>query len=189
MIEFKKWSKIPRWQNEEFEITEKLDGTNACIVIGIDIDQDVIDTRAFGDPQTHIEYMWEHHPFVFDVRAQSRTRLLTVENDNYGFAQWVEHNKQELLKLGPGHHFGEWWGKGINRGYGLDEKIFSLFWHPKGPLPSCCQVVPSLGTSVSEAVEILTTQGSVAAPGYMRPEGFVMQSKFHGTRYKYILDK
>jgi len=30
---FKAWPKIPRLENEIFHITEKIDGTNACIVI------------------------------------------------------------------------------------------------------------------------------------------------------------
>ncbi len=59
----------------------------------------------------------------------SRTRWITAQDDNHGFARWVEGNKQELLKLGAGRHFGEWWGSGIQRGYGLQkgEKRFSLF--------------------------------------------------------------
>ena len=30
---FKKWPKIPRLENEVYYITEKIDGTNACIII------------------------------------------------------------------------------------------------------------------------------------------------------------
>src|ERR1700744_4152565 len=80
------------------------------------------------------------------ISAQSRNRLLTPgKNDNYGFAGWVEENKEELFKLGPGHHFGEWWGKSIARNYGLDERRFSLFnvkrW-VEDTKPSCCHVVP-----------------------------------------------
>jgi hypothetical protein len=50
-----------------------------------------------------------------------------IHNDNHGFAQWVKANKEELLKLGKGYYYGEWWGKGIQRGYNLEEKRFSLF--------------------------------------------------------------
>ena len=48
----------------------------------------------------------------------------------FGFARWVETNRERLITLlGPGLHFGEWWGSGIQRGYGLTkgDKRFSLF--------------------------------------------------------------
>ena len=83
-------------------ITEKIDGTNACVVVSED----------------------------GEVGAQSRNRLITPENDNYGFAKWVWKNADTLREiLGPGHHYGEWWGSGIQRGYGRTngDKTFSLF--------------------------------------------------------------
>jgi len=67
---------------------------------------------------------------LFIVGAQSRNRLITPEDDNFGFARWVRDNKQALaLHLGEGIHYGEWWGSGIQRGYGLEKgtKRFSLF--------------------------------------------------------------
>src|SRR5512139_3329369 len=97
-IEFKAWPKIPRIENEKVSFTEKLDGTNACIIID------------------------EEGNFA----CQSRTRIITPEDDNFGFSRWAYENKDELMKLGEGHHFGEWWGNGIQRGYGLTEKRFSL---------------------------------------------------------------
>ena len=36
-------------------------------------------------------------------------------------------HRLSMTFLVPGRHFGEWWGSGIQRGYGLDEKTFSLF--------------------------------------------------------------
>lgn len=53
------------------------------------------------------------------MMPNSRTRWITPEDDNYGFAKWANENKEELLKLGIGQHFGEWWGSGIQRGYNL----------------------------------------------------------------------
>jgi hypothetical protein len=79
---------------------------------------------------------------------RSRSRWITPDDDNFGFAAWVEANRDELLTLGPGRHFGEWWGSGIQRGYGLPkgEKRFSLFnvsrWGESRP--ACCHVVPVL---------------------------------------------
>jgi hypothetical protein len=57
-----------------------------------------------------------------------------------------EEHRDDLLTLGPGRHFGEWWGAGIQRRYGLTEKRFSLFnvtrWGEARP--ACCHVVPTL---------------------------------------------
>jgi hypothetical protein len=61
--------------------------------------------------------------------AGSRSQYITPERDNHGFARWVQDDADELWALGEGRHFGEWWGSGIQRGYGLQkgEKRFSLF--------------------------------------------------------------
>ena len=109
-VEFKEFPKMARL-SREIVITEKIDGTNSQILITED----------------------------GDIFAGSRTRWITPENDNYGFAKWVEGNKSELLNMGPGTHFGEWWGNGIQRNYGLKEKRFSLFntirWCLHGNIP------------------------------------------------------
>ena len=102
-------------------ITEKIDGTNAAIGI--------VTTRKewVAEDQTgagHFIDVALEKPIVY---AQSRTRIITPQNDNMGFARWVAENAEVLQLLGPGLHFGEWWGKGIQRGYGLEEKRFSLF--------------------------------------------------------------
>ncbi len=153
-VEFREFQKIPRL-NREVVITEKIDGTNACVVID-----------EWGG-----------------IKAQSRSRFISRIDDNYGFAKWVEGNATELEKLGVGYHYGEWWGQGINRGYGLTEKRFSLFnvtrWAESRP--ECCHVVPvimrgtaSQGFSVAiPAMAMLRAGGSLAAPGFMKPEGIV----------------
>jgi len=98
--EFRGFPKMARLSRRAV-ITEKIDGTNSQLLITED----------------------------GDIFPGSRNRWLTTGFDNYGFARWVEGNKGELLKLGPGRHFGEWWGSGIQRGYGLKkgDKRFSLF--------------------------------------------------------------
>lgn len=154
-VSFEEFPKIARLRRG-CVVTEKLDGTNAQVI--------VTDTG--------------------EVAAASRTRLITVENDNYGFARWVQANADELRKLGPGRHFGEWWGNGIQRGYGLKEKRFSLFnverWSDPTVRPACCHVVPVLyrGTFdtdvINLAVSDLAREGSRAVPGFMRPEGVVV---------------
>lgn len=154
--EFEPFQKIPRLRRGCC-VTEKIDGTNAQIYISED-DQ---------------------------IFAGSRNRWLSVEKDNFGFCRWVEENREELCKLGPGRHYGEWWGSGIGRGYGLtkDEKRFSLFnsarWSDNKQ-PSCCHVVPVLYTgpfdtnAIDVVMDHLRTYGSVAASGFMDPEGIVI---------------
>jgi len=151
MAEFKSFGKIPRLSAMQMIVTEKIDGTNACVVVD-----------ALGV-----------------VSAQSRTRAIQPGDDNYGFALWVSQNEDQLRELGHGHHFGEWWGVGIQRAYALHERRFSLFnthlWSETRP--ACCHVVPILymgpfdRTVVGQVTDALATGGSVAAPGYMNPEG------------------
>lgn len=100
-LAFTPFPKISRLQ-KDMVVTEKIDGTNAAI----------------GVTEDGVVY------------AQSRKQLITPEKDNAGFAAWVAAHEDALREgLGPGVHFGEWWGSGIQRGYGLPqgEKRFSLF--------------------------------------------------------------
>lgn len=155
-MEFRKFPSIPRW-NREIIITEKIDGTNASV---------------------HISEEGE-------IIAGSRTRFISVEDDNYGFARFVKDNEPELLKLGPGVHYGEWWGPGINRGYGRREKVFSLFnvirWAKPGALvPACCEVVPVIYRGMMDlmwigmALSHLEENGSIVSRGFLRPEGIII---------------
>src|SRR3990167_1858406 len=88
-MEFKEFPKIARLSREAI-VTEKIDGTNASVFIG------------------------EDGMFL----TGSRSGWITPEKDNYGFSRWAHVHKDELLKLGPGMHYGEWWGQGIQRKYG-----------------------------------------------------------------------
>ena len=170
MTEFKEFPKIHRL-NRRVIVTEKIDGTNACVIVGED----------------------------GSVSAQSRSRLITPSDDNYGFAAWVEAHKAELLELGPGHHYGEWWGQGIQRKYGLSERRFSLFnVHRWGDSrPECCHVVPVIAMGdplygfniVEAAVDSLRSVGSIAAPGFMRPEGVVAFHVASNAMFKVTLEK
>ena len=152
---FLEFPKIARYSREVI-VTEKIDGTNAQILI----------TEDGG------------------FFTGSRKRWITPENDNYGFSRWAHEHKPDLMSLGVGRHFGEWWGSGIQRGYGLlnGEKRFSLFNVAKweNSRPACCHVVPVLwhgifdGLCVSEILSALKKCGSVASPGFMNPEGIVI---------------
>lgn len=160
---FEAFRKIPRL-NREIVITEKLDGTNASIMV---TDEG-------------------------EIYAGKRTSWCTPEKDNYGFAKWVYANKDELIKLGPGRHFGEWWGNGIQRNYGLAEKRFSLFNVERYGVnrPTNCHVVPVLyrgpfdGDAIKQCVDQLRTSGSLAVPGWMKPEGIVVFHTASSSLYK-----
>jgi len=157
--------------SRECIVTEKLDGTNAQVVVTED----------------------------GNVFAGSRTRWITPEEDNYGFARWVKEHEEELrVGLGFGQHFGEWWGSGIQRTYGLKEKRFSLFnvsrW-TDDVRPECCGVVPTLYTGIFDTLQIdnqlymLRDEGSKAAPGFMKPEGIVIYHVPSRQLFKKTLDK
>lgn len=171
-MEFQAWGKTPRL-NRQMVVTEKLDGTNAAVVIADRNKEHSLGAIAVTDG--------------YAVFAQSRKRFITPEADNYGFARWVSENAQGLVEaLGPGTHFGEWWGQGIQRGYGLKEKRFSLFntnrWEYNDPRH---EGVPGLGTVPVLYVGLFDTgrinsivtyelEESYAAPGFNNPEGVVV---------------
>lgn len=184
-VEFPKMARLSR----ECIITEKIDGTNASITIT------------------------EDGQFL----TGSRTRWITPEDDNYGFSRWAHDRREELMTLGVGTHFGEWWGGKIQRGYGLKEKRFSMFnvirWclHGETPcqipsgdprlvkmqevLPPCVTLVPVLYRGTFEtghcvnALVYLRNEGSLAAPGFMNPEGIVCFHVAAGIGFKKTLEK
>jgi hypothetical protein len=189
-IEFKEWPKTTRLLRN-ITITEKLDGSNAAIGIIPSDDQ--------NDPSIIAQI--ETADGIFGVYAQSRTRLITPgkSTDNYGFAGWVQRNAGELVELlGEGLHYGEWWGNGIQRNYGMAEKWFSLFNTTRyGELETDLNlaVVPVLyeGPNETAAVEMalytLRVGGSIAAPGFMNPEGICVYQAASRQISKVTLDK
>lgn len=148
-------------------ITEKIDGTNAQIYITND------DGFLVG----------------------SRNRYLSLREDNHGFYRWAMEHKDELMTLGPGRHFGEWWGQGIQGRYSIKEKRFSLFNIEKykdGKHPSCCSVVPVLRTlpnfdidAIHYIMDELLYTGSIAS-GFKedKPEGVVLFHTHSNILYK-----
>jgi len=169
MKEFVPFGKIPRL-SRNCVISEKIDGTNASITITED----------------------------GEFLTASRTRWITPADDNYGFSRWAHEHKDELMQLGEGSHFGEWWGLGIQRGYDQKEKRFSLFNTSRWcnvELPECCDVVPVLysgiftSTAVDDCLEQLLLKGSVAAPGFMRPEGVIVYQVAGRCYFKKTIEK
>lgn len=172
MSEFVPFQKIPRL-SRNIVITEKIDGTNAQVVVGVD----------------------------GSVRAGSRSRWITPDDDNYGFARWVAEHEAELRDgLGIGQHFGEWWGSGIQRRYGLTgaDKRFSLFnagrW-TDDRRPACCHVVPTLYVgpfnmdAVQQCLDDLVAKGSAASPGFMDPEGIIVFHSASNELFKKTIKK
>jgi len=188
MTDFHEFPKIARYSREAI-CTEKLDGTCSLIYIG-----------PSGDFLTG-----------------SRKRWITPDDDNFGFAAWAQEHKDELLTLGPGRHFGEWWGHGIQRGYGLPkgDRRLSLFnvirWceHDQKPqqiptggesvkmqsvLPACVGLVPVLWRGSMDYLDVpsmmaeLAVEGSVAAPGFMNPEGIVIYHVAGNVAFKKTLE-
>jgi hypothetical protein len=214
VAEFKGWPSISRLAREVV-VTEKIDGTNGAIHIErLKFDTTgTLEVRA-GDV---IDFDNGDMTFM-RLTAQSRTRLISPKDDNHGFAKWVADNAAGLAaELGEGIHYGEWWGYKINRGYGLakGDKRFSLFnterWaHLDGSQIPGLHCVPVLAMGhlfdpemagdqdidlmevilnpVTEAVAKLRDCGSVAAPGYDRPEGIVVFHTAGRVMFKYTLD-
>lgn len=188
-MEFKEFPKIPGL-SKDIVITEKIDGTNACIIIE-EIDELLRNNKYYINTVTAII---EYRGKTYGVGAQSRNKLITPYDDNYGFAKWVYVNSDELVKMGPGRYFGEWWGQGIQRNYGKDKKIFSLFNTNRFTATDIVSVVPVLYEGPFSEVEInkslytLKTYGSLAAPGFMHPEGVVVYHKAANVVFKKTLE-
>jgi hypothetical protein len=173
-MEFAKFPKIERLEKLFTVVTQKLHGTNASV----HITQELFSQK-------------------YTVRAGSRERFITPEDDNYGFARFVKEHEEEFIRcLGQGVHYGEWAGPGINSGEGLSEKTFFLFDAHRFPtnheLPPRCKFVPTLyaGPFCPESIELvkkdLRDNGSKVAPGFMRPEGVVIHLLNAGARFKVV---
>jgi len=198
-IEFKK---IPRL-SREILVTEKLDGSNGQIYIVKEEELTSLDDYFFIEEHLLAK---KDNLLMF---AGSRNRWLQIgkQTDNMAFATWVKENAEQLFELGEGRHFGEWYGKGIQRGYGLDYKRFALFnvskWVAKDDYitvenqkfaPYCCSVVPVMyegpfdTTTINDVLAILKDKGSLAVPGYMNPEGIVIYHTAAGQYFKKTIE-
>lgn len=202
-MKFVEFRKIPRLSRDVI-ITEKIDGSNGQIYIVKEEKLTSIDDYFFIE-----DYCLARKENLL-MFAGSRNRWLQIgkQTDNMAFATWVKENAEQLFELGEGRHFGEWYGKGIQRNYGLDHKRFALFniskWQNKDlPLidekqkypPLCCEVVPVLyegmfsTVAITQIIDELSLKGSKAVPGYMNPEGICVYHTAAGQYFKkYILN-
>jgi hypothetical protein len=173
--EFAKWPSIQRLSSEICYCTEKIDGTNGIIFVPDTPDKPVL--------------------------AGSRERWLSNEDgtppekakDNFGFGAWVYERAESLRLLGPGYHYGEFHGKGIQRNYGLPDRRWASFeyWRTDIQIDGVCVVpllyggeprvldVGALGSlnPWDACVEALRHGGSILYPGFMKPEGVVITFK------------
>lgn len=183
-MKFQEFPKMARLRRDII-VTEKIDGTNAAVAIEF--------LEGFDASP---EAVWQKDGVA--VYAQARTRFITPENDNFGFASWVRDHAEELVcGLGVGRHFGEWWGSGIQRKYGFKkgERFFSLFntirWCEHGkepgrietadprvvkmqePLPECCSLVPVLWKGEFDDLAIKCALKSLEKHGSQAAPGFM----------------
>lgn len=170
-MEFVEYGKTNRLYRD-IVITEKIDGSNC--VIGID---------------TENRKIW----------AGSRTKWLNNEQDHFGFHKWVTENCYTLFEdLGPGLHRGEWFGQKMQRKYGMDHREFALFntdkWGDKEFKTPNLRSVPVLyhGPFSEDAIigrlDELREYGSVAAPGFMNPEGICIFHTQANIVFKVLLE-
>ena len=90
-------------------------------------------------------------------------------------------------------------GQGIQRKYDMKEKVWSLFnvskWSDDSVRPACCRVVPVLYTGMFDTMMIdgilhtMKEQGSIAAKGFMKPEGVVVYHPQGNILFKKTIEK
>lgn len=217
-LTFQPFAKMARYSRECI-VTEKLDGTNAQIYILPENEYLAAGlTRAHPDPIPAAKV----NGFV--LIAGSRTRWIRPKQpgekgdpDNYGFAAWVRDHAEDLVNLGPGKHFGEWFGSGINRAYGMTTRKFALFnvsrWIPyttdngveAAPTTDgspafgtgrvqCCTVVPTIyrgefcESAIVHSLALLRNAGSLMVSGFRNPEGIVIFHTASGTLFKKTIE-
>ena len=203
-IEFQAWPKTPRLFRD-IVITEKVDGTNSAIIISEPMPKDEpADENAL--------YTIERDGLYYDVAAQSRKRLITPgkTTDNFGFAKFVQENAEKLFDLlGPGRHFGEWWGHGIQGRYndnaigGKNMRGFALFnvekhdglyeWFHGGDFDVLVEAMPVLYRgpfsegAIRDILNEMKVNGSMVSP-FNKAEGIVVYHTQSRQVYKYTID-
>jgi hypothetical protein len=182
--DFAKWPSIQRLSSETCYVTEKIDGTNGVIYVPAEPDKPVL--------------------------AGSRERWLTNPDgtppakaaDNFEFAAWVHERADALRALGPGYHYGEFHGRGIQRNYDLKDRRWASFeyWRDDIFIDGVC-VVPVLYTGEPRVnvelaampwdvcVDLLRRNGSNLYPGFTKPEGVVITFQhMKSAKFKRLLD-
>lgn len=180
-MDFKAYPKTQRLSNEIVTIAEKIDGTNGVL---------------------HVDHQSR------TVLAGSRSKWLINDGsrswDNHGFGAWVKENEEKLLNLPEGLHYGEWYGKGINRNYGMKDRKLMLFNRSRyqnileeGDFPTELELetvisLVSVSELPEEALRIkarVDKEGSYHVPGFMKTEGVIFRFQLSAKVYKEVWDK
>jgi hypothetical protein len=199
---FEAWPKTPRLRRD-ITITEKIDGTNGQISV-----------RKLGETHETLDEfdcLIHSDDGIYAIKAGSRNRWVRPGADNAGFAAWVWEHANRLVPLrGEGRHYGEWWGQGIQRGYDMEAKVFSLFnarrWRMddgKG------YVIPPLWEAQADGIEIDVVPTMYVGPwsdvainhqlnqlaefgshcnGFDKPEGIILYHHASKMTFKVLLE-
>ena len=180
---------IERLENIYCIISEKIDGTNGLIEIN-----------------------------ETNVRFGSRNRYISFSDDNAGFANFFKDYEARFKDAAkdittdesyPLRIYGEWFGCGIQRNYGLKDKLFMPFSSFYGEKLIEYQVpnviTPNIMYTGKFSMEIVDTcmqqlklNGSGVVKDYKQPEGIViffpkynfrLKETFDGAKWKDALPK
>lgn len=180
---FEAFPKLTRFSHD-WTVTEKIDGTNAQVFV---LPENELQLYTPEQTLGAVRLVDGHL-----IYAGSRNRLIGLgKNDHHGFGQFVHDSAAEIVaKLGPGRHFGEWYGFGFKRKYNKTENRFALFNATRWTgvdLPDRVDVVPTLfkgrlehGDTFDVVLDELKQHGSYIAEGFDNPEGIVM---YHGPSH------
>lgn len=128
MLKFKKYPSIQQYRNIVKEVKSSSDYHNK-----------VPPTLTFvGEVKLHgTNAGFQYDPTTGEYLVQSRNRVITVEDDNVGFAKFCDEHLEDLLsicrELNPDNTlitlYGEWCGGGIQKGVAISElpKMFVIF--------------------------------------------------------------
>jgi hypothetical protein len=182
-------------------ITEKIDGTNAQLNIASTPYEDFFEGGLWSIAGEQDGWQYLHHPqagyVITDtdqnmmIRIGSRNRWINPDaiagkgSDNFGFAHWAWTNITELSKLGVGRHYGEWYGRGVQKCYpSVTTKAWALFEHQRHigayiamkeghetAFPSVCELVPLLFKGGYDTNIIELTMASLQETGSLLCNG------------------
>lgn len=126
-MEFKKWQKIQQFHNTKKSVMSAM---NYKLLTDEDSKFPIIEYRAKVKLDgTNAAIRFEND----EVAAQSRSRIITSEDDNFGFASFVETISDWTSRLSALSNdmtiYGEWCGKGIQKRCSVSkcERMFVIF--------------------------------------------------------------
>ena len=188
-VNYNSFPSIERLENIYCIISEKIDGTNSLIEIN-----------------------------ETNVRFGSRNRYISFSDDNAGFANFFKDYEARFEDAAkdittdesyPLRIYGEWFGCGIQRGYGLKDKFFmpfNSFYSEKlieYQVPNV--IAPNIMYTGKFSMEVVDTcmqqlklNGSGVVKDYKQPEGIViffpkynfrLKETFDGAKWKDALPK